>query len=256
MTALEVQAAVFAGPWELQAVLGRGRRSTVYRALDAQGRTAAVKVCAGADLAREHRLLATFRHPHLLRPLGCGRGPQGPWLASEWAQGGALPAPPAGGFADAQVRRWLAELGGALAHLHRRGWVHRDLKPANLLRRADGSLVLADLGEAVPAGTPGPAPGTVVGSPRYAAPEQSQGAPAAPAADVYSLGVLLHEWLTGWPAYGGETPAELQAQHLIAPVPRLCAERAHWQPLLDALMAKDPAHRLPDGQAVLTRNAT
>ncbi len=107
------------------------------------------------------------------------------------------------------------------------------------------------------AGSAGPAPpGTLVGSPRYAAPEQSQGAPAAPAADVYSLGVLLHEWLTGRPPFGGETPAEALAQHLLVPIPRLPAARAQWQPLLDALLAKDPARRLPDGQAVLTRNAT
>ncbi|WP_332813993.1 serine/threonine-protein kinase [Ramlibacter sp.] len=247
----------FAGPWELDAVLGRGRHATVYRGFDPQGHAAAVKVARHADLAREHRLLATFRHPHLLQPLGCGRGPQGQWLATEWAQGGALQEAPPGGFDEARLRRWLGEAAGALAHLHRCGWVHRDLKPANLLLRADGALVLADLGEAVPAGTAGPAVGgTLVGSPRYAAPEQSGGAPATPAADVYSLGVLLHEWLTGRPPFGGETPAEALAQHLVAPVPRLPAARARWQPLLDALLAKDPAHRLPDGQAVLTRNAT
>ncbi len=229
----------------------------VYRGVDPQGRTAAVKVSRQGDLAREHRLLATFSHAHLLRPLDCGRGAQGQWLATEWAQGGALPDAPPGGFEEARVRRWLAEAAGALAHLHRCGWVHRDLKPANLLLRADGALVLADFGEAVPAGTPGPAvAGTLVGSPRYAAPEQSQGAPATPAADVYSLGVLLHEWLTGQPPFGGETPAETLAQHLVAPVPRLPAARAQWQPLLEALLAKDPACRLPDGQAVLTRNAT
>lgn len=246
-----------AGPWQLQAVLGRGRRSTVYRGVDGRGRSAAVKLSRHADLAREHRVLASLDHDNLLRPLDCGRGAQGQWLATEWAQRGALPAPPDGGFDEPQVRRWLAALAGALAHLHRSGWVHRDLKPANLLLRADGTLVLADFGEAAIAGSSGPAiAGTIVGSPRHAAPEQSQGAPAAPAADVYSLGVLLHEWLTGRPPFGGETPAEALAQHLLVPIPRLPAARAQWQPLLDALLAKDPARRLPDGQAVLTRNAT
>ncbi len=83
-----------AGPWELQTVLGRGRRSTVYRGTDNQGRTAAVKLSRHADLAREHRLLASFEHANLLRPLDCGREAQGEWLATEWAQGGALPSAP------------------------------------------------------------------------------------------------------------------------------------------------------------------
>ena len=117
------------------------------------------------------------------------------------------------------------------------------MKPANLLLRAGGDVVLADFGEAVPAGQIPATPGTVIGSPAYAAPEQLPGAPAAPAADVYSLGVLLHEWLTGRLPFAAVTVQEALAQHLLAPVPRLPAAFARWQALLDALLAKRAEER-------------
>jgi serine/threonine protein kinase len=242
------------GRYELGRVLGRGRQSTVHLARADDGTPVAVKVSRGGDFASEYRLLRALPHPHLVRPIDCGRAPQGGWLAMEWAQGGALSSLRGTAVPTPHVHRWLAEAAQALAHLHGAGWVHRDVKPANLLLRADGSLALADFGEAVPTGSTAPAaPGTIVGSPSYAAPEQSRGAPAAFAADVYSLGIVLHEWLTGRLPFPGQTPAEQQAQHLVAPVPRLPSALSHWQALLDAMLAKDPAHRLPDGGAVLTR---
>jgi serine/threonine-protein kinase PpkA len=122
------------------------------------------------------------------------------------------------------------------------------------LLRGDGSLALADLGCARERGKAGPLPaGTVVGTPRYAAPEQSAGAPADPSADVYSLGVVLYELLCGQPPYPGTTLTELLCQHLLAPVPRLPLQRGAWQTLLDAMLAKDPCERLPDGQAVVEK---
>jgi serine/threonine protein kinase len=262
MTTLDLAARI--GPWQPGQVLGRGRHSTVYFArregagvADGIGEGVAIKLAQHADLEREHRLLIACAHPNIVRARGHGRSARGQWLAMEWAEGGPLSLQCGAPVRTPFVHAWLSDAASALAHVHQLGWVHRDVKPANLLLRADGRVVLADFGEAVPRGLDVPAaalkPGTVIGSPRYAAPEQPQGESPTPAADVYSLGVVLYEWLTGRPPFLAETAAEALAQHLFAPVPRLDAALAHWQPLLDAMLAKDPTRRLPDGQAVLSR---
>lgn len=235
------------GPYAVEGVLGRGRVGQVLLARDAAGAAVAVKLGPPAALAREFALLCALAHPHIVRAQAQGGDTQGAWLALEVCQGRAR-----GPVPQDIARRWLAQAAAALAHVHAGGWVHRDVKPANLLVRADGSLALADFGSAAPRGGAGHAGAArLVGSPRHAAPEQLQGASAAPAADLYALGTVLHQWLTGRPAFAGETPQELLAQHLVAPVPRLPAPLAGWQPLLDALLAKDPARRpvaaaLPD----------
>jgi serine/threonine protein kinase len=91
----------------------------------------------------------------------------------------------------------------------------------------------------------------VVGTPRYAAPEQSQLGTVSPAADVYSLGVVFFEMLSGKAPFPGHTVLEVFSQHLMAPVPRLSAALGRFQPLVDAMLAKQASNRLPDGQAVL-----
>jgi len=152
------------------------------------------------------------------------------------------------------VLRWLADAAAALAHVHASGWVHRDVKPGNLLLRPDGSVALADFGNAAAIGErPATPAGTIIGTPVYAAPEQSRGEAAAPAADVYSLGVVLFEWLTGAPPFPGRTPTELLGQHLLAPVPALPPALGAWQGLVRSLLAKDPLARPADGGALLAR---
>ena len=111
------------------------------------------------------------------------------------------PCPPAPRTRRPPTRR-LADCARGLAHVHRLGWVHRDLKPANLLLRADGAVVLGDFGSACPIGTTAPR-GTIVGTPLYASPESEEAGFALPAADVYALGALLHEWLTDVPPFAG-----------------------------------------------------
>jgi serine/threonine protein kinase len=203
------------------------------------------------DFSREFSLLAALASPCVVQVFDHGVASRQAFLSMEVLSGGNV-AQRVGRLAVSDAIAILRHAACALAQVHRGGWVHRDVKPANLLLRADGSLALGDFGCARRQGELDRlAAGAVLGTPLYAAPEQSQGAPADPAADVYSLGILFHQLLTGKPPYSGMTLTELLCQHLMAPLPRLPREYGAWQPLLDAMLAKDPRGRLADGQAVL-----
>ncbi len=252
--------------YRIEGVLGRGRHSIVYLALPPQccgrGRVA-LKVARRArletigvapEIRNEFAAMAALAHPHVLEVFDCGVAAGAHWLAMEYAQGGDLEARRRGRRPGTGAFQWVHQAAGALAWIHRKGWVHRDVKPANLFLRKDGSIALGDFGTACRRDAVDPSPlRAVVGTPLYAAPEQSEGAPAHPSADVYGLGVCLYEMLCGRPLFPGETLAEVLGQHLMAPVPRLAQELAGWQPLLDGMLAKDPGRRLPDGQAVVVQ---
>lgn len=234
--------------------VGTGRRSSAWLAHDAQGRECVLKLqpAAGSTLHHEWQVAAWVQGGSLVRMHDYGRDAQWAWLAMEHLPGGDLCARLGQGLPADLALDLLRQAATALAPLHRAGLVHRDVKPANFLLRADGTLVLADLGLVARAGQAGAAPaGSVTGTPRYVAPEQLQGAPATPAADVYGLGVLLHEMLAGRPPFAGETLTEILSQHLVATPARLPAAHERLQPLVDRMLAKDAQCRPADGQAVL-----
>lgn len=236
--------------------LGTGRRSSAWLAEEvASGATVVLKLqpADGATLHREWEIGAQIAGPHVVRIHDHGRHDGWAWLAMEYLPGGDLARRLRTPVHAQQALAWTRQAARGLAALHRAGYVHRDVKPANFLLRADGELVLADLGLAARAGAPatGFSLGAVTGTPRYVAPEQLQGAPAAPAADVYGLGVVLHEMLCGRAPFPGETLMEVLAQHLLATPARLPAGLAGLQPLVDRMLAKEVQHRLPDAEAVL-----
>jgi eukaryotic-like serine/threonine-protein kinase len=219
--------------YEIEGELGRGGMGVVYRARHvALNRPVALKmVLAGlhagpAQLARvrvEAEAVARLQHPNVVQIFEVGEHDGRPFLALEYIEGGSLTAAFAG---TPQAPRGVAELVEALARavhqVHRRGIVHRDLKPSNILLAADGTPKVADFGLAklLEGGAERTDSGAVLGTPSYMAPEQAAGRPGrvGPATDVYALGALLYEGLTGRPPFRAETPLETFHQVLAAEV--------------------------------------
>jgi serine/threonine protein kinase len=242
--------------YRLLRAIGSGRRSTAWLAIDlADGSDVVLKLesAAAGALQREAAIAGRVQGRNLVRVHAHGRTARWSWLAMEHVSGSDLARRMRGGLDRAQALALLAQAAEALAQLHRQGLVHRDVKPANFLLRADGTLVLADYGLVVVAGATDREAnaGALFGTPRYVAPEQLQGAPALPAADVYSLGVLAHEMLCGRPPFPGETLMEVLSQHVLAHPARLPEPLADLQPLVDRMLAKEVQCRLRDADAVL-----
>jgi non-specific serine/threonine protein kinase/serine/threonine-protein kinase len=204
---------VLIGPYRILALVGRGGMGSVYRAQRADAayeKVVALKVVKrGMDtasvLARfqaERTILARLEHPHIARLLDGGSTDDGrPWLVMEYVDGQRIDrwVETRGLDTGARLRLFL-DVCSAVAHAHRNLVVHRDLKPANVLVTPDGVAKLLDFGVAKlldPAETDGTVTAMVPLTPEYASPEQLKGDPVTTAADVYSLGVVLYELLTG-----------------------------------------------------------
>jgi serine/threonine protein kinase len=248
--------------YRLGCLLGQGRTAAIYLAEHRRrGGRVALKVPRvsaaahdpnGRRFAIECELLASIRDRHVVGVVEHRHGGAA-YLAMEYLGGGSLRRQMSGPLDPVQALALLGQAALGLQALHANGIVHRDVKPENLLARERGELVLVDLGVAARQGDSAAAvaAGTMLGTLRYAAPEQLQGAAPNPAADVYSLGIVLYELLCGRPPFGGATPLELLAQHLMATVPRLPRGLACCQPLIDRMLDKRPHHRPADAGALL-----
>jgi tRNA A-37 threonylcarbamoyl transferase component Bud32 len=243
---------LLAGRWRLGDRLGRGAVADVHEAFDDQtGERVAVKVVRHVDeqqrarFEREVSALESLDHPGIVGVRGHGDIGGQPFVVLECVDGGSLaeelaaqgPLPPAGAC------RLTADLADALDHAHQHGIVHRDVKPSNVLLGEDGRPRLADFGVAQLDGSASlTASGFTVGTAAYLAPEQVRGERVGPPADVYALGLLLLESLTGERAYPGAgvgaAMARLQRQPEIPQsVPGPIAERVR------AMTDLDPAAR-------------
>ncbi|MGY1733692.1 serine/threonine protein kinase [Geodermatophilus sp. SYSU D01045] len=145
----------------------------------------------------------------------------------------------------------LGQTAAALSEAHRAGLVHRDVKPGNILVRADGSVKITDFGIAWSAGSvPLTQTGQVIGTPQYLSPEQAEGHLATPASDVYALGLVGYECLTGHPAFDGDNAVTIALKQLRSdPEPLPDTLPRDVRTLIRRALAKDPAARMPDGAA-------
>jgi len=247
---------------EVLSELGRGAETVVYR-VRRQGKEYALKllITAGPDpkalttVQREAALLGCVGHPLLPQIFEVGQVDAGPYLVLEYIDGYPLSEILRGGpFDEARAVQLAIDVVGPLAAAHRAGLVHRDVKPANVIIEPDGTARLIDFGLIFRDGMQhNPVAGTLL----YSAPEQS-GARARPVdgrSDLYALGVLLFEGVTGQTPYHSFDANQLIRMHASAPVPDVRSLRPQLSPafatLVAKLMAKDPDNRYQSGENLL-----
>ncbi|KYG06255.1 protein kinase [Sorangium cellulosum] len=257
---------VLSGRYRLERRAGAGGMGEVWKALDqGTGEPVAVKVLSGGELggaprfAREAQILAGLSHPRVVRYVAHGEGADGtPYLVMEWLDGEDLAARLARGPLGIDESVDLAvRVADVLAWAHAQGVIHRDLKPSNLFlpggRLAD--IKVLDFGIArTTRATRMTRSGMMMGTPGYMAPEQARGEANSDArADVFSLGCVLFECLTGEPAFGGQHPAAILTKVLFEETPS--ARRARpavpmaLDELLSRMLSKQREERPTDGQA-------
>lgn len=203
---------------------------------------------------KEGRIVASLRHPNIVTIFDIGAADDVLYISMEYVDGGDLRAKIENRLAPVRGLDLLIKIGGALDYAHKKGIVHRDVKPANILFRSDGTPMLGDFGIAkdFTVDKELTSTGTILGSPFYMSPEQAEGLPVDGRTDIYSLGVIFYEMLTGEKPYEGDSAIKVIMKHIQSPVPQLPPELDQFQPLLNKLMAKNRDQRIGDAGQMVT----
>lgn len=255
--------------YQILGEVGRGGLGVVYRARDSTlGRVVALKmILAGMHAGQRDRdrfnaeaaAVARLQHPNIVQIFAVGDENGCPYLALEYVPGGTLAQKLNGApIAPRSAAELVETVARALHVVHGQGIVHRDLKPANVLLTADGTPKVTDFGLAkqLDVGSANTQTGAILGTPSYMSPEQAAGARThiGPAADVYALGAILYEMLTGRPPFRGATPAEtLQQVQFSDPVPPSGLQPGLLRDLESVCLKcleKDPARRYASAEAL------
>ena len=264
---------LIAGRYRLDAVIGRGGMSTVYRAFDTVlERPVAIKlmhreIATDSDqlerFRREARAVAQLNHPHVVSVIDAGEEPLGedgerggvgtPYIVLEYVDGETLKSMIRrdGPLEIPQALAYAIEIARALGAAHERQIVHRDVKPQNILIDPEGGAKITDFGIARSLTEEGlTMAGRVLGTTDYVSPEQALGQPVTPQSDLYSLGIVLYEMLTGDVPFHGESPVAVAMKHVREEVPDVQARRpqlsAATASVLDRAVAKDLSQRYAD----------
>ncbi|HUP91474.1 MAG TPA: protein kinase [Solimonas sp.] len=258
-----LEAGALLGNFRILRKLGAGGMADVYEAEDAKlGRKVALKVLPEEFIRKQNlvdrfnkevRAAAQLDHPGIVKVFDVGEDRGLHFFSMQLCTGGDLRQRIDRGMDEVAALTALRQLAHAFVHAHGRGFIHRDVKPENVLFAEQGHAVLTDFGIAKFLGsqTRLTATGVSIGSPRYMSPEQARGRKVDARADLYSLGAMLFEMLTGSPPYDGEEALAIIFKHASEPIPRLPERLRGLQPLIDTLLAKEPDDRPESAQALL-----
>ena len=249
--------------YTIRKTIGESEKAMVYLATSAElKKDVALKVSKTERdeanerqfLARERAAIAAIHHRSIIEIFDYGTHEQREYLAMEYFPRGDLKARLQRGVLEVDGLRYLEQIARALCVVHDAGIMHRDLKPPNVMMRdiAD-EIVLIDFGLArnLHGTIHSTRKGVLRGSPYYMSPEQALGEELDPRTDLYSLGIIFYEMLTGRKPYTGTSAIDVLQQHVNAPLPRLPEQLAHHQQLLDGLLSKSREDRFKDAQQVV-----
>ncbi|HZC12525.1 MAG TPA: protein kinase, partial [Thermoleophilaceae bacterium] len=250
---------LFDGRYRILRKLGSGGMANVYLAEDEElGRRVAIKILneryASDDsfnerFRREAKSAAALSHPNIVSIYDRGEGDGRPYIAMEVVEGRSLKELilQRGPLPIAEAVEYAKQILHAVRFAHRNGIIHRDIKPHNILLGAEDRLKVTDFGIARAGASQMTEVGSIMGTAQYLSPEQARGAPVTAASDLYSVGIVLYEMLTGKTPFNGDTPIEIAMKHLNE-APRPPSElRPEVPPELDQIvlraLAKDPHER-------------
>ena len=249
------------GRYEVRSELGRGGMATVFHAYDPNfERDVAIKVLPEVFLhdpqfrvrfEREAKTIALLEHPAIVPVYDFGDSGNQPYIVMRYMSGGTLgDRLKQGALSLEETARLISRLAPALDAAHARGIIHRDIKPGNILFDQYGNAFLSDFGIAHLGveGVTSLTGGSALGTPAYMSPEQIQGdAKVDGRSDIYALGVVVYQMLTGHMPYSADTPAKLMMMHVLQPVPQILLDRPDLpvgcEGIILRAMAKDPDDR-------------
>ena len=251
---------IFAGRYRIVKQIGRGGMADVYLAKDLilDGEEVAVKVLrtnyqtdpiAVARFQREARAMADLDHPHIVRITDIGEEDGQQYLAMEYVAGLDLKRYIKEHYplSNEEAVRIMGQILLAMRLAHTRGIVHRDLKPQNILLTPDGTAKVTDFGIAVAfAETSLTQTNSMLGSVHYLSPEQARGSKATVQSDIYAMGIIFYEMLTGHIPYDGDSAVTIALQHFQKPLPSIIAENPSVPQALENVVIKATAKKLTD----------
>lgn len=247
------------GRYEIKSELGRGGMATVYKAHDPSfDREVAIKVLPREFLhdpqfrvrfEREIKTIAQMEHPAIVPVYDVGEDDGQPYFVMRNMTGGSLADQiKQGAFSVQDTARIIERIAKGLAYAHKKGIVHRDLKPGNVLFDDSGDPFISDFGVAKLADAAQNVTGSgVIGTPAYMSPEQAQSGKVDGRSDIYALGAIIYEMLTGEHPYKADTPMGVVIKHITDPVPEILRDHPDVSPEVDEVvkkaMSKDPEQR-------------